>query len=126
MVRGFADNGVNLDKNTDRRKEIRSPVDWPIIILTDHGNIDGRARSVSMDGMSIVCDQPLRLGEIYWVKVTPAGHPEMEVMAKVIWSDLYGIDPKDEVVGVGVCFAQISRGDRRFFQDVISAQLKGE
>lgn len=116
--------GVDLGKKTDRRKETRHPIDWPITVMADHGDIEGRARDVSADGMSIISDQPLYLGEICWARVSPPGYPEMEVTVKVIWSDLYGIDEKDEVVGVGVCFLQVSMGDRRLFQDIITAQTR--
>jgi hypothetical protein len=92
--------------------------------MTDHGEIEGTTKDISSEGVSIVCDQPLYLGEICWIAIYPESHPKMEVTAKVIWSDLYGIEEGGEVVAIGVCFVQISRSDRRFFGDVIATEIE--
>jgi hypothetical protein len=91
--------------------------------VTDQGVLDAHARDVSTEGMSLVCDETLYLGEIYAIRISVANHPEVELTAKLIWSDLYGIDEQDRIVAMGICFAQISRGDRRFFQDVVASHI---
>ena len=116
--------GGVVENHTERRKTVRRRVDWNVTIMTDHGEIEGTTRDVSPDGISIVCEQPLYLGEICWIAIYPASHPKMEVTAKVVWSDLYGIEEGGAVVAIGVCFVQISRSDRRFFTDVISTEMK--
>ena len=115
--------GVDLEPDKERRKERRCPINWPITIRTERGDIEARGRDVSAEGMSIVSDQLLYLNEVCWIRISPTNSPEMEFTVKVIWSDLYGIDDQDRVVAVGVCFAQVSKGDRQFFQDVVVSQL---
>ncbi len=105
----------------ERRKHARGDIRWPITILADHGNIKGETINISMDGISIRCDEPLTINEVFRIAILPPDRQAIGVSGKVIWSDLYAIDPNDTAVGLGLCFVKISDEDRKVFKDAVSA-----
>ncbi|MGD9076764.1 MAG: PilZ domain-containing protein [Desulfobacteraceae bacterium] len=105
----------------ERRKHTRGDIRWPITVLADHGTIKGETRNISVDGISIRCDEPLMINEVFQIAILPPDRQAIGVSGKVIWSDLYAIDPNDTAVGLGVCFVRISDEDRKIFEDAVSA-----
>ncbi len=115
--------GMNLATETERRKEPRIEVRWPVAVLAEHGTIEGETRNISVSGIAIFCDEPLRLNELYRISISPPDHPAVGVSGKVIWSDLYGIEDDDTTVGMGVCFVEISEEDRSYLEEIITTHL---
>ena len=105
----------------ERRKNVRGDIRWPITVSADHGNIQGETRNISVDGISIRCDEPLRINEVFRIAILPPDRQAIGVSGKVIWSDLYAIDHNDTAVGLGLCFVEISDEDRKIFNDAVSA-----
>jgi len=105
----------------ERRKNVRGDIRWPITVSADHGNIQGETRNISIDGISIRCDEPLRINEVFRIAILPPDRQAIGVSGKVIWSDLYAIDQDDTAVGLGLCFVEISDEDRKIFIDAVSA-----
>ncbi len=64
--------------------------------------------------------KPLRLHESYRISIKPQKNQNIELTCKVIWADIYGIDPENYVYGIGLCFVMISEKDHRLFYNVIS------
>jgi Tfp pilus assembly protein PilZ len=115
-----------LATETERRKEPRIEVTWPVAVFAEHGTIEGETRNISIGGLAISCDEPLRLNESYRISISPPNHSAVGISGKVIWSDLYGIEDDDTTVGMGVCFVEISDEDRNYLEEVVTAHLKGE
>jgi len=110
-----------LANEIERRKHSRSKVTWPITVLTDDGIIEGETRDIAVNGVHICSEEPLRLNEAFHMSITPPDHQDVDVIGKVIWSGLYGIDEENTAFGMGVCFVKISDGDRHFLKDMVSA-----
>ena len=112
-----------MTNNIEKRKHERKEITWPITVSIDHGSIEGETVNISIDGISICCDDPLPINETIHMTIMPTDHDILEITGKVVWSDFTGIDEKNSVVGMGICFVEISDNDRHFFNDVISAHL---
>jgi hypothetical protein len=108
-------------REIERRGHDRIEVRWPITLFTDHGAIEAETRNVSVDGIFICCEEPLQLNEICPMSIEPPDHQTIDVSGKVIWSDFYAVDDRDNAFGTGICFVEISDGDRHFLEDVLSA-----
>ena len=109
---------------TERRKEPRIEVRWPVSVFADHGTIEGETRNISISGLAIFCDEPLRLNESYRISISPPDQSAVGISGKVIWSDLSGIEGDDTTVGMGVWFVEISEEDRNYFEEVVTSRLK--
>jgi len=108
----------------ERRKYHRINVTWPISIVFDEEVIDGETINITVDGVLIRCEEPLKLNEVFRIFITPPNHQGIEVNGKVIWSDHYAIDEQDATFGMGICFVKISDVDRHFLKDLVSAHSK--
>ena len=107
----------------ERRKQARIDVRWPVAVLSDHGTIRGETRNISSGGVSIFCDEPLRLDASYRIAVTPPERSALGVTGKVTWSDLYGMEDGQTAVGMGICFVELSGEDQVVLEQVVSNHL---
>jgi hypothetical protein len=83
------------------------------------GTVEGETTNISAQGVSITCDEPLLLNEIYTLHIRPLDYDSIEVSGRVIWSDMYGIDGENKTVGIGVCIVEISDKDHSYFKEII-------
>ena len=106
----------------EKRKNPRVEVRWPIKVSMDKDLVEGETVNISIDGMSIYCDDPLPLNEVLRISIEPLNQSVIELAGKVIWSDSYGMD-EGKSFAMGVSFLEISEDDRhRFnqFRDLVS------
>jgi len=109
-----------LSNPADRRKHYRMDVRWPVTIIMNSGTVEGETMNISAQGVSVSCDDPLLLNEIYTLHIRPPDYDVIEVSGKVVWSEIYGIDGENKTVGIGVCIVEISGKDLGYFKDIIS------
>ena len=108
----------------ERRKHHRTKARWPIAVLAGEGKIEGGKRDIAIEGILICCEKPLPLNEIFSMSIIPPNHQAVDVIGKVVWSDLYGIDEQNTAFAVELCFAKISDRDRHFLKDMVSVHPK--
>lgn len=70
--------------------------------------------------MLILSKEPLRMNELYRIAIRLPNYLNRMLTCKVIWSNLYGIDPDNDIYGMGYCFLQASSKDRNFLMDVMT------
>ncbi len=107
-----------MGENRERRRYPRHSVKWPVVILTDDGTIEAETKNITVDGISIRCEEPLRMEEVFRMGIIPPDHPMIEFQGRVIWSDLYGIGADAKAYAMGVCFVEISEADRHSLADL--------
>jgi len=95
-------------------------VKWPVTVITGQNMIEGVTRNITEEGMLILSKEPLRLNEMYRITVRLPNYLDRVLTCKVIWSNLYGIDPRNQVYGMGYCFVQASTKDRLFLSNMVS------
>ena len=108
----------------ERRKHHRTKARWPIAVLAGEGKIEGETRDIAIEGILICCEKPLPLNEIFSMSIIPPNHQDVDVIGKVVWSDLYGIDNQNTAFAMGLCFAKISDRDRHFLKDMVSVHTE--
>ena len=112
-----------MGNNIEKRKHPRIEVSWPIKIYLDNEVIDGEVSNISVEGIYISCEKPLRLSNTFRISVAPPHHQTIGVTGKVVWSDLYGLDKEERVHGVGICLMEIADKDRHFLNNLISDSI---
>jgi hypothetical protein len=109
-----------LDDFIEKRQHPRTEIRWPIKMDKGQKIIEGETIDVSTDGISICCDEPLMIDDVFNISIKPQDQQSIEVYGKVVWSDVYGLDDKEKAYGIGVCFVQIAKNDRRRYNDLVS------
>lgn len=103
----------------EKRQNPRIDVQWPITIFADGEEIEAETVNISIDGISINCEEPLRLNENYTISITPDDALPLEVKGQVVWSDFYGIDEDNTTICMGFCFLELSADDRQMLKDLV-------
>jgi hypothetical protein len=100
---------------------MKTEVSWPIMILAETGTIEGEIRNVSVDGLLISCEEPLRLNETYRMSILPPERPAIGVRGKVVWADAYCMDEENSAFGVGTCFVELLEEDQEVLSALVAA-----
>ncbi len=88
----------------EKRLYPRSKVRWPVTMTTPIGTIEGETLDVSTLGAYIQCQEPFNPSENFLLSVRlPAGSP-LRVFAEIVWSNLTGLESRNEPPGMGVRF----------------------
>jgi hypothetical protein len=104
----------------ERRQLPRVEVNWPITIYTDINKMEGETQNISSEGLYICCDNPLPLNKIFRMSISPPEHQSIGVTGKVVWSDMYGIEGKEDFYGIGICLVKISSAEQKQLHNIIS------
>ena len=104
---------------TERRKQPRIEVSWPVTVIADWGSVQGEIKNINVEGVMILCEEPLRLNDTYQMSILPPDHKAIGVTGKVVWSDAYCMDENDGVFGIGLCLVEISDEDRKALSDIL-------
>ncbi len=111
----------------EKRRSKRSDVRWPVSVESEHGTIQGEIRNISLSGIYVQCDEPLRVNEDFRMAIIPPNRQAIGLTGKVVWADMYGIDEEENAFGMGVCLVQIAEEDQEFLQSAVApprAQIK--
>lgn len=96
------------DVQEQRRKHLRTDVQWPVSLETSNGTMQAEARNISMGGAFICCNDPLPVGTIFGLTLVIQDEEPLAATAKVVWSNVNV--PIERVVnlGMGIRFIQMS------------------
>ena len=87
---------------------------------SEHGTIQGEIRDISLSGIYLRCDEPLRVNEDLRLAIIPPNRQAIGLTGKVVWADMYGIDSDENAFGLGLCLVEIAEEDQEFLQDAVS------
>jgi hypothetical protein len=107
----------------EKRKLPRIEVQWPVTMITEKGSVEGEARNITVEGVFIHCMERLSLNEAYRLVIKPAGE-KIEVMGKLLWSNLDSAADRDTLPGMGFGFVKVSDGDRELLREAIEKYRK--
>jgi hypothetical protein len=109
-----------LGGEEERRKHPRKEVNWPISIVAEHGTIEGEIRNVTIEGLLVFCDEPLRLNERYRMSIVPGESGAIGVSGQVVRAEAYCMAEDDTAFGIGICIVEISDQDRETLREILS------
>ena len=103
----------------EKRRSKRSNVRWPVAVESEQGTIQGETRNISLSGIYVRCDEPLRVNEDFRMAIIPPNRQAIGLTGKVVWADMYGIDQDENAFGMGVCLVEIAKEDKDFLQNAV-------
>ena len=105
----------------EKRRSKRCDVRWPVSVESEHGTIQGETRNISLSGIYVRCDEPLRVNEDFRMAIIPPNRQAIGLIGKVVWADMYGIDEDENAFGMGVCLVEIAKKDKKSLQSAVSS-----
>lgn len=103
----------------EKRRSKRSNVRWPVAVESEQGTIQGETRNISLSGIYVRCDEPLRVNEDFRMAIIPPNRQAIGLTGKVVWADMYGIDQDENAFGMGVCLVEIAKEDKEFLENAV-------
>ena len=107
----------------ERRLHPRILVNWPVILATLRGSVEGETKDISVDGLFVFCSDEPELTENFQITLKPSGHREISVTAEKAWSGSFNIGSRT-LFGMGVRFIEISPEDRQFISTLVEKESK--
>ena len=101
-----------------RNKYPRVGVKWYASAQSADREVDGVTKEISTRQAYISCSNPYRLNERLDIVIAAPGR-ELQIVAEVVWSNIYGHDDEITPRGMGVHFLNISTSDKEFVAEVI-------
>jgi hypothetical protein len=59
------------------------------------------------------------VNEDFRMAIIPPNRQPIGLIGKVVWADMYGIDPDENAFGMGVCLVEIAKEDQEFLQTAV-------
>ena len=60
-----------MSEMTEKRKQPRIEVNWPIEVFIDDRTIEGEAKNITLNGLFVCCNEALRLEENFRLSISP-------------------------------------------------------
>jgi hypothetical protein len=97
----------------------RAQVKWPVTMDTGEGSADGVITNINNNGAFIRCRRPLRLTETCKLTIESSDRQIQDVLAEVVWTNIYGPDDDLSPRGMGVRFTGLPETEQRFLRKLI-------
>jgi len=107
-----------MSHGVDKRLHPRILVNWPVVILTPEGAINGETRNISVGGACIEYSEEADLNGELHIVFEHSEQRSMSVTGRRAWAGNFNIDGKSVFSGVGVRFTEISREDRELISSL--------
>jgi hypothetical protein len=97
----------------------RAQVKWHVTMNSDTGPADGVITNINNNGAFIRCRKPLRLTETCKLTIESSEHQIQDVLAEVVWTNIYGPDDDLTPRGMGVRFTDLPEQEGKFLRNLI-------
>ena len=110
--------------SSERRRHRRILVNWPVVVQTPRGVIEGETRDISEGGIFVEYPEHPDLGEEFQAIIKPSRDRTIMVTGKKAWCGNININGKTSYSGMGVRFMEISPEDRQFISALVEKKLE--
>ena len=108
-----------MKNGIERRRDPRIPVDWPLVLITSIGTLNGKAINISEGGSALVYFlSPPEIAGAFSIIFKVSEDHEIYTPCELIWSGKINYD-EGVYDGLGVRFTDISSSDRKFIASMV-------
>ena len=112
---------MRLASSHQKRVHPRSEVEWPVIMMTPEGDLNGTIENISLGGAYIRCETMLIKNDLFLICILAQDREGSWLGAEVIWIDFpLNTDTESVPIGMGVRFTDMSEDDLQFITEVVS------
>jgi Tfp pilus assembly protein PilZ len=112
-----------MTQGVERRLQPRIEIRWPVTVLTTHTTIEAEIHNVSPSGAFIYCRDVPPLEGSFFIIIRPPERQTISVAGKAVWSTILHTNESGTSLGVGIQFTNITRGDRRFLNQLVKGHI---
>ena len=105
----------------ERRKHPRVIVNWPVVVNTPGGSLEGEVKYISIGGVCILCPEEPAHEDNFRILLKPSEHQALSVIGEKVWSNIIDIG-YGTVFGIGIRFTYISAVDRQYTADLVEEE----
>ena len=105
----------------ERRQYPRILVNWPAVVETPQGSVEGETKDISVDGVFIFWVKEPKIGENFPILLEPSKQRTISVVAEKIWSGTFNLHNR-KVFGMGIRFIHISPEDRQYIAVLVEKE----
>jgi hypothetical protein len=105
----------------ERRQYPRILVNWPAVVETPQGSVEGETKDISVDGVFIFWVKEPKIGENFPILLEPSEQRTISVVAEKIWSGTFNLHNR-KVFGMGIRFIHISPEDRQYIAVLVEKE----
>jgi len=104
-----------------RRNHRRVDVEWPVIMMTPEGDMDGTIENISAGGAYIRCGTLLSKNDLFILAIMSQDREWSWIGAEVVWIDI-PLSPDEEAipVGMGIRFINLTSEDLQFLSEAVA------
>ena len=104
-----------------QRLHPRIEVEWPVVMMTPEGDLNGTIENISLGGAYIRCETMLFKNDLFLICILAQEREGSWLGAEVMWIDIpLDADTESVPVGMGVRFTDMSEEDLQFINEVVS------
>jgi Tfp pilus assembly protein PilZ len=112
-----------MTRGVERRLQPRIEIRWPVTVLTTQTTIEAEIHNVSPSGAFISCKDVPPLEGSFFIIIRPPERQTISVAGKAVWSTTLQTNESGTSLGVGIQFTNITRGDRRFLNQLVKGHI---
>ena len=109
----------------EKRQRPRAGIQWPVIVRSSQGIMQGMLHNASSTGVFISCPKPLKPHEVFELVIeVPVSNRRLRATAEVAWSSTDDQDNEACPHGMAVRFIKIAGADRKVIADAVINHLQ--
>jgi len=105
----------------ERRQHPRVLVNWPAVVETPQGSVEGETKDISVDGLFIFCAKEPEIKGNFPILLEVSEQRTISIVGAKIWSGTFNIDNR-KVFGMGIQFIRISPEDREYIAGLVEKE----
>jgi len=105
----------------ERRQHPRVLVNWPAVVETPQGSVEGETKDISVDGVFIFGAKEPEIEGNFPIVLQASEQRTISIVGEKIWSGTFTIDNR-KVFGMGIQFIRISPKDREYIAGLVEKE----
>jgi hypothetical protein len=114
---------LTVSRRVEHRKHPRVALEWPAVLMTREGQMEGIIRNISLGGALIACVEMPALDDQFVVVAESDDGAVLKLTAEKVWSANVNLNGKTTFSGIGVRFTNVSEDDHQIIKNAVSHRL---
>ena len=102
----------------EKRRHLRIPLWWPVVLMPPQGPIMGVTRNISVGGTLIFCSEAIETGDKFQIILKSSGDHEIPITCEKVRSEKI-VAGNSEYNAIGLLFTKMSSSIQNFIASMV-------